>query len=562
MPPPAARALPYRLAALVAAALLAVAFLALSAPPAEAHALLESTSPSDGQTVDTPPAEVVLQFAEPVTASFGAVRVYDGTGAQLATGDVDAVDGDPSRLRIPLPDEIADGTYVTTWAVTSADAHPIEGAFVFNVGAAAADQGAVEAIFARARAGDVPLALGASLLRAVVYAGTLLAAGGAAFLYWVHDRKAAERPALVRIAVVAAAVAVAGTVVGLAVQGALLSGRGLAGLVDPRLLGAVLGTSYGASALVRLAGLVVLLAGLPRLGRRAGLPLTAIGGLVALGSFALTGHTATTQPRWLVVAADLSHTLAAAAWFGGLVLLVVALRRRRADDDAVGGARLVARYSSLATVAVGLVSVAGLTLAWAQVRALRALTSTTYGWTLVAKVALVVVVLAVGAYNNQRLVPAIRRGAERAWPILSRTVRLEVAGLVVVLAITGVLTTIRPARSEAGVGEPFSQYVDLGEDYQVNLTVDPNVAGDNQMHIYLLGDDGRPADAASELTLGFTMPANDIAPIERTPSPVGPGHWTMSGPELSIPGPWLIRVDARVSEFELLSAEVPVTVNE
>jgi copper transport protein len=543
-------------ALLARAAVLLLAALAVllgGAPPAAAHALLQSTSPVDGQTVEQAPAEVTLQFAEPVTASLGAIRVYDDTGTPLPTGEPVPVDGDRSRLAVTLPGELPTGTYVTTWAVTSADSHPVEGAFVFNVQSETADQGVVARVFAQSRSGDAALGLTASVVRAVVYAGTLLAAGGMVFLLRVAGRDPV-RGALARVVGVAAAVAVVATLLGIAVQGALLSGLGPAALAAPQVLAAVSRTSFGLSAFVRVAGLVLLGVALARRWD----PPAAAGGVVALASFTLTGHPATTDPRWLVVAANLAHTLAGATWFGGLVLLLIALRRGSGDPAA--RARLILRFSALAGGALLGVAAAGLALGWAQVRAPRAL-DTTYGWTLIVKVAVVGAVVALAAYNRRRLVPALRGGDEDTVGNMRRTVRLEVLGLVVVLAVTGFLTTLRPARSEAGIGEPFSQYVALGEDHQINLTVDPNVAGTNQVHIYLLGADGRPADVTDDITVRFSMPANGIAPIERTPSLAGPGHWLVTGPELSIPGAWLVEVSARVSEFDLLTAEVPVTVN-
>lgn len=534
--------------------LAAVAVTLGAARPAAAHALLQSTAPVDGQTVEQAPAEVILQFGEPVTASLGAVRVYDDTGTALATGEAVTVDGDGSRLAVALPGDLRDGTYVATWSVTSADAHPVEGAFVFNVRDETADEGVVTAIFSQSRSGDAALGLTAGGVRAIVYAGTLLAAGGVVFLLRVAGRSNAARRSLERVVLTAALSGGIATLLGVAVQGALLSGQGAAALVDPRVLGAIATTSFGLSAFARLAGLVLLGVGVARRWD----PAAAVGAVVALVSFTLTGHAVTTEPRWLVVAADLAHTAAGATWFAGLVLLLVAMRARR-DDDPAERARLVLRFSALAGTALLLVAAAGLALAWAQVRAPRALL-TGYGWTLIAKVSVVAAVVAVAAYNRRRLVPALGRGADRVGA-LRRAVRLEVIGLVVVLSVTGVLTTLRPARSEAGIGEPFSQYVALGEEYQLNVTVDPNVAGTNQVHIYLLGADGRPADVTDEVALRFSMPANDIAPIERIPSPAGPAHWSIAGPELSIPGPWLVEVTARVSEFDLLTAEVPLTVN-
>lgn len=556
------RPLPRRLAALATTLLAAWALLGALATPARAHSLLQTAIPADGAALDAAPFEVRLTFNERISASIGALRIYDDTGEQVDAGDASTADGDPSTLRVRLRDGLGDGTYVATFAVTSADAHPVRGAIVYSVGeAAAADDAELAAIFARAQDGDRVLAATASSLRGVVYAGGLLAVGGTIFLLWVAGRDAADRARLRRIVRAGAVVCAATTVLALGVQGALLSGLGTRALADPAVVGRVLATSFGRSAGVRLAGLALLLATLPGVWSRARVIASGAGAAAVIASFALTGHTANAEPRWLVVGANLSHTLAAATWFGGLVLLVVALRGLRAGGDARDGGRLVARFSTLATAAVLLVTVAGTALAWSEVRALRALTSTTYGWTLVAKITVVAGVLALGAYNNRRLVPAIARGVGGAWPLLQRTLRYEVAGIVVVLALTGFLVNLVPARSEAGVTGPFSETIALSEEYDVMVTVDPNRAGRNELHLYLLGADGRPAEAARELTLGLSLPSNDIATIERTPEIAGPGHWLLSGPELSIPGQWNLEVRARVSDFDELTVDVPLRVN-
>lgn len=602
--------------------------------PAAAHAVLQETVPADGASLDSPPDEVVLRFNEPVGAGLGAIRVYDTTGEQVDAGDASNAVDDATVLRVGMPDDLARGTYVATWTATSADSHPIRGAFVFDVGGGAgADDEVVAAIFAQATDSDVGSGVAAAVGRWLVYAGALLAVGGLVFLLAVHDRREDDRRLLTRPVQGGALVGLVATVVGVGIQGALLTGLGPAAMVDPTVLGEVLGSSYGLSAGVRLLGLVVLLVAVPRLWRPAAATVSGVGAATVLGSFALTGHTASTEPRWLVTLADVAHTAAGAAWFGGLVLLLLALRRRRLEDDPVAGARLVARYSSLATGAIALVAVAGTALSVLQVRAPSALVSTTYGWTLIAKLVVVGLVVAAGAYNHNRLVPLIagtrtrtrRRArvrvtasapqpvavasavgnpgagavatlprpddpagvdeappadsiagsggtapppstpapppaASEAWGRLARTVRLEVIGIVVVLAITAVLVTIVPARTEAGLTGVFSEYAPMGDEYQVNLTVDPNQAGENELHLYLLSATGQPVDIDGDLTMAFSLPENQIAAIERTPTIAGPGHWTMDGNELSIPGTWTVEVVARVSDFEQLTAEVEVPV--
>ena len=80
----------------------------------------------------------------------------------------------------------------------------------------------------------------------------------------------------------------------------------------------------------------------------------------------------------------------AGVWFGGVVLLILTWRQQRGDGDAVHTARLVDRFSQMAIATVITVGVTGVYLGWKEVGSLRpALTSTRYGFTLVAKLVVV-----------------------------------------------------------------------------------------------------------------------------------------------------------------------------
>ncbi|MBA2577040.1 MAG: copper resistance protein CopC/CopD [Euzebyaceae bacterium] len=544
------------------------ALVALTTVPASAHAMLQSATPADGAVLDAPPSEVTLDFNEPVVAALGAVRVYNSDEARVDRGEVRGGE-DGTVLRVPLARDAGEGTHVVTWRVASGDGHPVNGAFVFSVGS----EGTADGTFiAQLLAGgdDTGLQAAAAALRWLLYAAVLLAGGGLAFLVLVHDRRKDERARLVRVVTVASVVGAVTTLLGVGVQGALVTGLGAGSFLNPQVFGEVAGSTYGASAAVRLAGLALLVVAAAGLWRPWATITGLVGAFLALGSFVLTGHTATTEPRWVAVGANLAHTLAAGAWFGGLILLLLALRRRKLSDDAVGGGRLVARFSAMATLAVVAVSVAGGALAWTQVRAVRALTSSAYGWTLLVKVALVGAILAVAGYNRSRLVPAIAgsgRGVtggpdapSAAWGTLRSTVRTEIVAIGAVLLVTAVLVNLVPARTAAGVTGIFSTTVPMGED-MLNVTVDPNRAGVNEFHLYLLSPTGQPVDVAGDLTVQLSQPALGIAPIEREPSVAGPGHWTFAGPELAIPGRWTVEVSAPVDRFSDAAASFGLDVN-
>jgi copper transport protein len=544
---------PFRLLLVLTAALITAAALA---SPAGAHAILRSTTPSDGEALAASPDTVSLTFNEPVNASGGAVRVFNSEGARVDLADATA-SASTDSVTVSLQPDLPEGTYVVSWRALSADAHPVHGAFVYTVGDDVADEAVVEQILSGTS--DSGMQTAATLIRFLQYAAGLIAAGAAFFLVWVSDRRVEDRSALVRVATTAVAVAALVTVIGVAIQAALVTGLGLSSAVDRAVLSDVMSSSYGVSAVATVVGCAVLIVGARRLWDDWAVIAAATGAVILVGSFALTGHTASTQPRWLVVTADIVHTTAAAAWFGGLVLLLMTLRRRKIEDDAVAGSRIVSRFSTMATGAIVAVSLAGFALSWAEVRALRALWSTAYGWTLIAKVAIVGIILLVAAYNRRRLVPAIERAGADAWKRLQSTVRLEVAGLVVLLGVTAVLVNLIPARDAAGVTGPLSVRQAIGDEYFVDLTVDPNRVGSNEMHIYLFSNDGRAAEA-EEILVGLSLPAEDIGPIEREPTPTGPGHWTLTAAELPIAGRWIVTLQAAVSRFDELTVDIPIDV--
>ena len=589
---------PRRLAAAMVCLLAALAVLVMTAGPAAAHASVEETSPFDGQNLPEAPDEVSWRFNEPVTSTPGALRVFDAAGERVDTSE----QGQPAadELVLGLRDDIGAGSYIATYRVTSADGHVIRGAFVFTVGEAGeVDDDTLAAIFGGG--GDTALGVAAGAARAMGYGGALLVGGalvwsvavarsrrdpaetGSAVGDLADTERSLERGRAATWARRGAIVTAIAAVVVLPAQAMLTSGLGVSALTSGAVMGETLTSSVGIAALVRLVAAVAVLALLARGGERAGVPV-GLAGLVMLGSFLIDGHTRTVEPAWLLYLGDAVHLLAGAAWFGGLVLLVQTVRAMRFDDDPVGAADVVSRFSRVATWALVAVTVAGLAMSWALVRQPRALTTTEFGWTLLAKVALVAVVILVGVYNNRRLVPAIQRvvapagGAvdtaasatdpdararigRAAWGQLRRTARFEVGVLVAVLAVTAFLVNLRPAAEDAGITSAFDTLVTVNDDLQLNLVVDPNRVGQNEIHFYLLDETGRPVSDIPSVTAELTQPARDIGPIVREPFVAGPGHWQISGNDLAVPGEWIIELVLGLDRFTEVRVEVPVVVN-
>ena len=299
-----------------AVALVLLAGAVALAPAAGAHSSLVATEPPDGARLGAAPSEVVLRFDQGVSAGLGAVRVLDAGGGRVDGGAV-TVDG--TSLRVGVDDALDEGAYVVGWRAQSADGHPIRGAFSFTVGdAGPVGDGGLAAVLGEGD--DRPWEVAGAVARALAYGGSLLAAGLGVFLLAAHDG-GPEAPVLRRRLRQAAAVGAVGVVAVLPVQAALATGLGAGALLEDGVAREVLGDGVGWSSAVVLVGLVVLAVDA---GRRA--PAAAVGALLATAGFALTGHTTTSDPRWLATAGDVVHLVAGATWLGGLWGLVAVLR--------------------------------------------------------------------------------------------------------------------------------------------------------------------------------------------------------------------------------------------
>lgn len=583
-----------RIVAAFCVAVLVVAFAVTSATPAQAHAILQQVSPADGATLESAPAQVTLRFDEEVSTPPGGVRVFDETGARVDRGDA-AATAEAGVVAASLEDSLGEGTYVVTWRVTSADGHPLRGAWLFTVGEEQADTSLLAEFFAGSD--DRGAAVIAVALRWLLYGAAFLAGGGALVAHRLGNALGGSRGPVRRLLVRSVIAAVGLTAAAALAQVVLVTGLGFGALTDLAAVGEVLSGGYGLSALVRLLGLAMV-GYAARSADRIG-PVGVVGGLATVASFALEGHTVTSSPVWLVATAGVVHLVTAAVWSAGLVVLAVAIGRGGTREEPLRTAQLIAAFSGLATWTILGIAIAGAALSWVEVRALRALTSTTYGWTLVAKLLLLVPVAVAAMYNNRRLVPAVtgrRKGTREAQtsggrPIpaggsdgaspgpdvagaradaidaptavarLRRSLRIEIVGIVAVLAATALLVGLQPAAEAAGISGAYSTYAPLGEDGEVNITVDPNRVGRNEIHLYVLGADGRQVDVPSDAVLSLTQPERNIGPLRRETTRLGPGHFFLSGPELSVPGRWEIEVEVPTSRFDVLNATVPVTVN-
>jgi copper transport protein len=573
-----------------------------AAPSAFAHATLEGTDPGTGANLERSPRAITLRFSEPVEVSLGSIRLFDARARRVDTGAPAHPGGSGRQVRAPV-DALDDGGYVVTWRVLSADAHPVQGAFTFTVGDAAASA-RVEDLAGRLLAqqgGSTTVGAVYAVARWAVFAGLLLLVGGAAFLVSIWPEGRASRRAT-RMVWAGWWTAIVATVVAFPVEGVYAAALDLVDVFDLDVWAEVWDTRYGRVAMLRLVLLVLALGLLRKLLARPGAtpdttphrPLprwwSAAGALVGLGLVltpGLAGHASTGRQVPLALVADVVHVAGVALWVGSLPLLAFALLPR-ADISTLR--RAVPRYSQLALACVVAIVVSGVYQAWRQVGSFDELTDTDYGRLLLVKLAVVVVLVVVAAFSrdlvNQKYrgpvevapEPALvgaaggaapRRGSDldtafevaplddaTALRRLRRSVLLEVAIAVVVLGVTALLVNAPPAR-EAAAG-PFTTLVEADQ-LSFDVVVAPAEVGPNDLHLTTLSASGGPQDLLS-MEAQFSGADRGIAPIEVPLRRLAPGHYFSPGFRVPFSGDWELTITALVSETDqvVASTEVPI----
>ncbi len=444
---------PARLAQALAGCGLAIAIVVGTASPAAAHADLVRSEPISGTTSERAPSEVRLTFTESVDPVFTRV-IIRGTGgftAQPTNVAVAATDG--RTLVVALP-KLAAGPYAVTFNTTTTDGHTASGDVLLGVG-----RGAQLGSLGPASAVGVSAALGnaATGARVLWYAGLALLVGALVWGWLVPPRdpgsearrfinRRVRRTLVVGWAVVFVATA-ARIAILLASLASAAPGSNLATIVG-RLRPTTAGRAW-----FLVFDLVVLAALLVRRDARRWLAVAAV--LLAVGE-AATGHAAV-GPYPLAATFSVSlHLMALALWGGGLALLTGLLlspswRRLPGYQRYAVINQFLARFSPLALGAVALLFVTGIAMAWVQLGGVSALTSSSYGQTLLLKLAFVAVVLPLGMLH-WLAGPArepLARVRERARAGLPRTSLAEVGVVLAVVVVASVLATRTPGRVEA-----------------------------------------------------------------------------------------------------------------
>lgn len=610
--------------ALVAAV---IALILGGAGPASAHAGLSGADPADGAVLKAAPKQVTLTFTESVSLSDDAVRVLSPDNERANPRPAQQVDGKGNTARVELPGKLIEGTYTVAWRVVSADGHPISGAFVFSIG----KPSETAAVVVTGSPDDTAAGRLYGFFRYIAYSGLALLVGAVAFVLVCLPGAGTVRPVRRLLVTGWAALVVSGVAL-LLLRGPYEAAGSLTSVFDPSQLGRTVTGKPGIALIARLALLAVGVLLLKRFSGQLdrqdedsrqpedfGTGVRVIGAAFALGlalTWAAAEHASAGIQVPLAIPVAVLHLLAMGVWLGGLITLLIVLRRRAPDALDVP-ASAIGRFSTLAFVAVSTLVGTGVYQSWRQVGSWEALSTTSYGRTLIVKIAAVILVLWAASFSRRwtarlvqeapsaaETVPEPERvkvaqtvgapaGPEAAGPGdgpvapvggepsvseadgfrrgLRRTVAAEAALGIVVLVITTLLTGTQPSRaadekaSAVTVQEPQAKVLMVpfdmgtaGHRGTVQVTLAPGRVGENTVEAVVYTADGGLA-TVPELRLTLNQDDLDIGPLDAKLKNQK-GYWATYDLRLPVPGVWTLNLTVRTTDIDQVTVRETVDI--
>ncbi|MCX5398203.1 copper resistance CopC/CopD family protein [Streptomyces sp. NBC_00102] len=148
---------------------------------------------------------------------------------------------------------------------------------------------------------------------------------------------------------------------------------------------------------------------------------------------------------------------------------------------------------------------------------------------------------------------------------LRRSVLVETGIAVVLLAVTTVLSSTEPGRTEeeaartnTAAAPAVAQPVTVSLPFDtggvngkgtVQLDLDPGRTGSNDLHLWI--EDGKgTAMEVPEVRLALTLEAKAIGPLPVVPDRLAEGHWAASGVQIPMAGEWKLAVTVRTSDID------------
>ncbi len=580
---------------------------------AEAHGVQVSSSPAPNSQISESPGEIAVSFSEEIEPAVTTIQLWDQSAKQVPL-PVPEFSSDGMSMTVAVPDELGSGIYTVIWRnLSTVDAHTWAGSFPFTV---LGPNGEVPAGSVPASLQDLakppsggPSSLDSAARWIVLLGGAVMLGGGAYVMFIVHPathRLSPEtsalllrlsRTILITTTLIAIFFVLQGSLLQLISQADKLGGLGKTDelLRDTRsghyliarqgLLVIALGSVFLVSRLQNGRGQIVALGALL---------LSSIGVLLTLS---LVSHAAASDGSVWTTTADFLHLAAASLWIGMLVHIGLSMPRWLDELKGVPrtlfAAQSFRRFSLVAATAVAVLMASGVVSALVQFTSWSELWNTSYGWALIAKIALMMPLLAMAGLNaffiGRRVEVAglqLAGGAddasgpalqpvERLQRVLANTVRVEAVLAIALLVSVAILTQLEPPRAAAEAQDLRAAVpattspakIDLGyiqknaevEGLIMVMRITPGKIGQNKFEVGLGSEFGGVGEI-QDVRLDFENKTSSTGQSRLELPLAGSARFETTAANLSLPGDWTVTAIVRRRGVDDVSATFNVPI--
>lgn len=560
------------------------------------HASLIQSSPEANAVLEEAPERVELTFNEPLQTAFMSIQVTNQDGQRVDTGETRLLPTNSSVMEGDLKTDLPSGVYTIQWRAISADGHRIEGIIPFQV-ALAGQTGELPLTTTPISSGETEQTrIDLVLIRWLMYLGISMLLGGLVFRLYILqqgwgttdsrkdsgiDKQTARNrlraltiphlPALLWSGYAALTVAV---ILALPLQVSWDAAVPIAQGFSGQLIGEALRfTHAGQLWFVQVLLLLIISVTMiyahdreqPIAKQRRYAHFTVVLTLAIMLAKASVGHAAAASLPIAAILADWVHFAAAAFWIGSLSVMLICMSVQRRvmapEEHKLLMGDLLRGFGGWGIVATALLLGTGVYTSFEYLPSLEALVSTGYGWTLLGKALLMLIMLGIAFIQFRR----VRKPQEV--PPVGKGIRWELGAGIAVLLLAALLTHLSPTpapsttTSPSPVASASFQATQMDEaNHQVTLTVQPTRVGSSTLGVTFTDQANVPVEGIQQVTLTL-IPEQAERTAQEIIIPAQAEQPFTATEILPVPGNWTIQVHALTASLDSIDAEFTVAVS-
>jgi copper transport protein len=458
-----------------------------------AHASLIKSTPAPNSLLAVSPQQIALVFNERLENSLYYIKVINDEG-QSVTSNKAQMDARQTTVTLELP-KLAEGTYVTTYHIVSADGHPIAGSYLFTVGTSLADNTFIAPSSSQqGQSFSWDMSMQAWLLfisRIFFYMALLTMIGWVIWSPVIRKMEETLQQVLLKWRIGLLRFFIIALIFLIYFHYQELIGEGGTQELLHLFIETSIGISWLSCFILALLGFIVL---------QRKLWIDILWAAAMIGAKVLNGHAMTFKPIGWTTILDAVHLFAAAIWVGGLLAGIVFWRNKAFR------LKWLPIFSKAALSSIIVLTITGSITTFIFLPKLSYVLYTEWGTLLLIKVGLVLFIAFVGFWIRRHL-----RKDRISMDIDKRSIsiwyKVDLLLMILVVSIVGLLTYAAPLPPN----QPLDWHV-MGEKAHLTVNINPNIPGSNDftVEVWLPNQAGKPKQV--ELLLQYEDDRS-IAPI-------------------------------------------------